>query len=85
MLMYKTGDGIPQDIELAKEYKKKAEDIRDHVQKDKGKYFQKKMTCFFRENDFTYFSILLFFRKDLISRRFRNCRRIRNTWRTIIH
>ena len=39
MLMYKTGDGIPQDIELAKEYKKKAEDIRDHVQKDKGKNF----------------------------------------------
>ena len=41
MLMYKTGDGIPQDIELAKEYKKKAEDIRDHVQKDKGKHFHK--------------------------------------------
>ena len=37
MLMYKTGDGIPQNIELAKEYKKKAEDIRDHVQKDKAR------------------------------------------------
>ena len=37
MLMYKTGDGIPQDMELAKVYKKKAEDIRDHIQKDKDR------------------------------------------------